>query len=307
MADLIELSQMAERHHGLLTTADLIRAGVAERQIHRWSNIGRLVPVAQGVYRVAGCPPTVESEIMAAVLVHGPGTWASHRTAAWLWGLPGFGRPGGIELVRGHDRSNERLAARVHRSTRLPDHHVGFVRSVPVTSLTRTVFDLGGRLGWGSFDRAVEAALRTDQCTIGSLHRVLAELGGRGRPGTTAMRRALEGRGRQYVPTESELDLLGRAVVAQITGIEWQVPMSDRKGYIRRVDGLHRASGLVIEWDGALYHDSAQQQELDAAGDLRLRALGHDVVRFRWADVTERPAEVRTEVANRTRPRAEAA
>lgn len=302
MADLFELSSKAESRHGLLTTADLRQAGVDEQRLQAWVDAGRLHRVGHGVLRVAGSPPTVESEILAGVLVHGPGTWASHLTAAWLWSLPGFGRPGRIEVLREQTRSNERTAARVHRSTKLPDHHVTVRRSIPVTSLPRTLFDLGGCIGWSAYDRALEAALRTTHCTIGSLHRILAELGRRGRRGTAMMRRFLEQRGHDYVPTESELDLLGRAVVEPIGGFDWQVSMSDRQGYIRRVDGLHRASGLVIEWDGAEFHDRPQQAELDRAGDLRLRASGHEVERFRWADVTEHPAKVRAAISAHIEP-----
>lgn len=307
MTDFFELAVEAESKHGLLTTTDLLRAGVGDRQARRWVRSGRLVRVARGVYRVAGCPPSVESEILTSVLVHGHQTFASHRTAAWLWGLPGFGVPGRIEVIRSQDRSNERTAARVHRSTELPEHHVTSRRAIPVTSLPRTLFDIAGHVGFGTFDRALEAGLRTAHCTVGSLHRILAELGRRGRRGTAAMRRALEPRSHDYVPTESELDLLGRAVLEPIGGFDWQVAMSDRQGYIRRVDGLHRPTGLVIEWDGAEFHDTLQQQELDRAGDLRLRALGCDVLRFRWADVTERPAAVRRQVLESMSPEARSA
>lgn len=307
MTDFFALTREAERKHGLLTTTELRRAGFDDRQIHRWVHTGRLVRVAHGVHRVAGSPSSVESDILAAVLVHGPGTWASHLTAAWLWGLPGFGVPGRVEVLRSQDQSNERNAARVHRSTRLPGHHVTHRRSIPVTSLSRTLFDIGGKVGFEAFDRAVEAGLRTSHCTVGSLHRILADLGRRGRRGTAAMRRALETRGHGYVPTESELDLLGRAVLEPIGGFDWQVPLSDREGYIRRVDGLHRSSGVVIEWDGAEFHDTRQQRELDRVGDLRLRALGYEVLRFRWVDVTENPGSVRLEVLQAVQPAARSA
>jgi hypothetical protein len=101
------------------------------------------------------------------------------------------------------------------------------------------------------------------------------------------------------VPTESELDALGRAVVASVSGLEWQVELSDERGYIRRVDGLHRTARLVIEWDGAEHHDRPQQRALDAEGDARLRRLGLDVVRYRWGDVTGTPDRVLAEVAGR--------
>lgn len=295
--DHLMLRVRAERRHGLLITDDLLAAQVGPTEAARWLASGRLVRQARGVYRVGGCPWTRQASILAAVLVHGSHTWASHRTAAWLWGLPGFGPPGRVELTRISVLSNQRSAATVHRTTRMLDHHHGMLDAIPVTSLPRTVFDLAGSLGVQPLGRVAECALRTRNCTIGALYRTVEELGGRGRRGTVAMRSILAERGAHYVPTESELDLLGRAVVDAIPGIEWQVSLGDEQGYIRRVDGLHRLGRLVIEWDGAQFHDSFEQRALDAANDRKLEGLGFRVVRYRWSDVTTRPAEVRREVA----------
>ncbi len=290
------LASIAERRYGLLTTVDLLGAGVGRREIGRWVADGRLVREARSVYRVAGCPTSVEGSIAAAILVHGDGTWASHRTAAWLAGLPGFGRPGRVELTRLATASAARSAALVHRTSLLPPHHVTTVRGLPSTTVARTLFDLAGDVGELLLRRAVEVALRGRSCTIGGLYRVTEELSGRGRSGSTTMRAVLAERGRGYVPTESELDLLGRAVVAGIPGIEWQVEVSDEQGYIRRVDGFHRGGGLVIEWDGASFHDSPEQRALDDANDRRLRALGLEVLRYRWPHVTRRGPALRAEV-----------
>lgn len=290
------LAARAERRYGLLTLDDLAAAGIGQREVRRWTALGRLELEVRGVFRIGGCPPTTEAAILAPILTHDVGVWASHLTAGWLHEGPGLGRPGRVELTRLSTTSNQRTSATVHRTTSMPAHHTTVVRGIPVTSLARTVFDLAPMLGEQRLDRFVEAAIRTDRCTVGSLYRVLEDLGGKGRAGTSAMRAVLGERGRTYVPTESELDLLGRAVLASVDGIEWQVPMSDERGYIRRVDGLHRAAGLVIEWDGAEFHDRADQRRLDADGDARLHRLGLAVLRFRWPEVTLRPLEVRSAV-----------
>jgi hypothetical protein len=294
----------AAGRHGLVTRTELLASGLSSSRVERWARDGRLERLANGVYRLGGVPPTLEGTILAGVLVAGRDTLASHRTAAWLWGLPGFGRPGRIELSRPAGRSNQRSELVIHRTTRVDAHHRSVVRSIPVTSLPRTVFDLAAQVGALLLDRAVEAALRTPHCTVGALFRVLEELGGRGRPGTAAIRRILHERGRSYVPTESELDVIGRTVVRSIEGIEWQVPISDERGYIRRVDGFHRRAGLVIEWDGAAFHGAPQQRALDDEGDRRLRSIGLEVVRFGWHDVTARAEAVRGEVRRRVLPTA---
>lgn len=303
MADLASLLESARSRHGLIRTDELVAAGASPRTVARWVASGRFESVGHGVLRAGGAPPTFEGTVLAAVLVFDDETWASHRTAAALWGIPGFPADGRVELLRRIRLSNQRSAAVVHRSRRILPHHVTVRRSVPVTSLPRTLFDLAARTPSKRLDRAVEAALRTRWCTVASLHRVLYDLGGRGRPGTARMREVLDARGVGYVPTESELDLVGRALLSGVDDIEWQVEMSDEQGYIRRVDGLHRPSGLVIEWDGAAFHSSPSQRALDRDGDRRLAAIGCPVARYGWHDVTRDGDRVLAEVLDATAER----
>lgn len=291
-----EVSLAAERQHGIVTLEELLARGVDQRTVERWSATGRLRCEAYGVYRIGGAPASFEGRVLAALRSYGLDCWASHRTAAALWGLPGFPPDARVELVRRSRTSNQRTSARVHRSTRILDHHVTVLRQIPLTTLARTVFDLAPVLAEHRLDRTLEAALRTRSCTVPALYRVLHDLGGRGRPGTARMRAVLDARGMAYVPTESELDLVGRALLGPALGFEWQVPMSDERGYIRRVDGLHRRARLVLEWDGAAFHDGAAQRALDEDGDRRLAALGFTVLRYRWAEVTVHSDRLRSEV-----------
>lgn len=284
-----------ERQHGVVARDDLLAAGLSPRELARWAEDGRLVSMARGVYRIGGVPPTFEAEVLAAIKVYSGDTWASHHTASRLASLGVYGPDPRIELTRPDDLSAQRCAARVHRSTTLPPHHLTTLRGIPMTTPARTLFDLARTTGPVRLGRATTVALRDGKCTISGLYRVLYDLGGRGRPGTRRMRAVLDEKGHHYVPTESELDELGRALLAGI-GIEWQVELSDERGYIRRVDGLHRSSGLVIEFDGAAFHDPPEQAALDDDGDARLRATGHTVERLRWGQVTREGDATRARV-----------
>lgn len=157
-----------------------------------------------------------------------------------------------------------------------------------MTTVPRTIFDLARRTGPMVLDRAVEDALRHRLCTIGSLYRVLAELGGRGRPGTVKMRNVLVARGRDYRPTKSDMELVGRALLHDVPGIEWEVPMTDEQGFIRSVDARVAHAGLVVELDGRRYHGQPSDVARDAAEDARLVAAGNVVHRLTWADLTVR-------------------
>ncbi|MBA2336519.1 MAG: hypothetical protein H0V96_01965 [Acidimicrobiia bacterium] len=181
----------------------------------------------------------------------------------------------------------------VHRSTSIPPSHVTTLDHIPITTPARTLFDLARSTSHRLLDKAVEEALRDRLCTIGALHRVLAELGGRGRPGTRRLRGVLESRDTDYIATASELEALGRAVLGSVPEIEWEVALSDERGYIRRVDALVRPARLAIEFDGTRFHGQPSDVTSDADGDARLVAAGLVVLRFGWIDLTRRPETVR--------------
>lgn len=284
-----EVAAGAEGRHGVVALAELLAAGMSRRDVERRVARGQLVAVGPTVWRIAGAPPSHHADVLGVLLGIEGEAWASHRTAARLWGIRVHGPAGLIEITRPYGTSANRGSVHIHRSTLVLPHHVTVHQGVSVTAVPRTIFDLARRTGPKVFDRAIEEALRAHLCTIGSLHRVLAELGGRGRPGTRKMRAALAPRAIDYVPTSSELTAVGRAVLASVPGIEWEVPITDEQGYIRQVDGLVRAARLIIELDGAAFHDQPSDVRRDTEQDLRLIALGYVVERVRWVDLTQRP------------------
>jgi len=287
------LAALAARHHGVLTVDQLLTGGVSRRQVTEWVRSGRLVPIARGAYLVGGAPPTFEARVVGAISVHGNETWASHRTAAALWGIEGFPEDHRIELLRTDECSNERRGAVVHRSSVIPPEHVTVHRGVPVTTPARTLMDLAGTVGPLRIRRAVAEAVRAGLCTDAALHVVLARLAGRGRPGTRRLRDVLAGR-KHIVPGHSVLEDLGRAIIlaAGLPEPAWEVNMSDEQGWIGRVDGLYRPAGVVLELDSGEHHGQDTDEAHDAARDRRLEALGLVVVRRTWEDLTQRPAEL---------------
>ncbi|HMJ76184.1 MAG TPA: type IV toxin-antitoxin system AbiEi family antitoxin domain-containing protein [Iamia sp.] len=299
MTTWTDLTHVAERTFGIVTRDQLLDAGLSDRTIDRWASDGRLVPVARGVFRIGGVPPSFEAAVVAAMKVFEGDTWASHHTAARLEKLGLHGRETRIELTRPVELSAQRSIARVHRTTSLPPHHLTVITGIPVTSVSRTIFDLARTTGPARLGRAIDVGLLERSCTMGSLYRVLWDLGGRGRPGTRRMREVLDVRGLDHVPPESELEEVGMALLDGL-GLEWQVEMSDERGYIRRVDGRHPSGRLIVELDGK-HHDLESQKLLDRAGDHRLEAMGWDVVRLRWRHVTREGEATRAAVAARLR------
>jgi hypothetical protein len=127
------------------------------------------------VFRVAGAVATPEQRALAVCLHLGRSATASHDTAAWLWGLDGFERaPGAVHVTVGHDtgRRRERDVV-VHRTTvcTVADH--GERRGIPVTSVARTLVDLGTTCTERRVEGARDAAHREGHI---SLRREAAQL-----------------------------------------------------------------------------------------------------------------------------------
>ncbi len=288
-----ELMKRVEASHGIVTHTDLVAAGLSRREIDRWRQGRRLVPVHNGVYRIAGAPPSFESRVAAAVRDLGPDgmAWAAGCAASRMWMLGIDGPENRIEILRPEGLSAARAGVVVRRSTRILPHHVTVLRQIPITAPARTLFDLARSTGPVRLDRAISTAIhsRTIPCTLPALYRVLYDLGGRGRPGTRRMRLVLDEHHLDEPPTESVMDVVGRALLRDIPGIEFQVEMSDEQGYIRRLDGLIRHARLAVEFDSREFHDAPAQRRLDAEGDRRLRdAHGILTRRLDWGDITRR-------------------
>src|SRR3979411_1452915 len=105
---------LAARQHGVITRAQLRRAGITEDSIRWRVGAGSLELVVTGVYRVGGATRSWEQRLAGACLWGGPGACASHRAAGALWGFQGFG-PGPVEIST-LKQNRARLPFKVHRT-----------------------------------------------------------------------------------------------------------------------------------------------------------------------------------------------
>lgn len=78
----LAIGRVAGEQHGIVTTRQLIEAGLTRAAISKRVRAGRIYPVHQGVYSVGHANLSEESRWMAAVLACGPGAVLSHGSAA---------------------------------------------------------------------------------------------------------------------------------------------------------------------------------------------------------------------------------
>ena len=116
----------------------------------------------------------------------------------------------------------------------------------------------------------------------------------RGRSGTTRLRAVIAERLESYTAPTTALESRFLELMSDhgVPTPERQVHLGGPLGWIGTVDFAWRAERLVVETDGAAYHDSITDREHDEHRDRALEAAGWTVLRFNWNDVTKRPTSV---------------
>lgn len=113
----------------------------------------------------------------------------------------------------------------------------------------------------------------------------------RGRPGTAQLKRLAE-LVADGAASQAEWRLHQLLRRAGITGWTANAQVGDGRGLIGVVDLLFAEVRLLVEVDGWGAHRFRSAFEDDRRRQNRLVAAGYTVLRFTWADLTDRPADV---------------
>ena len=285
--ELLRLDEYAQDHHGLITRAAAKNAGVSAATWYRALSQGLLEPVHQNVARMFGAERTTEQTIAAAVLAAGEGALASHRSAAYLWGIP---RPEGeapdVMLVRRTRRATVE-GAHVHRPRDHLDLKPVLRQNIRTTSILRTLCDLGA-LDPAAVPGALGHVVTTQLASPVALRQAVGRHARRGRAGVPALRDALDEWVIDDKPVDSVLEPAMRKLIRanQLPAVEFHPIVG---GY--EVDFRFVGSNIVLECDGWESHGLNKRQfERDRTKDVELTALGNIVVRFTYRGITRRAA-----------------
>jgi very-short-patch-repair endonuclease len=204
---------------------------------------------------------------MAAVLASGAGAALSHRSAASLWSLLPVQTGFSIDVsVPGRGGRKRRVGILLRRCPSLRPALVTRHRGIPVTTPARTISDLRRVIPPHEVRRALRQA-----AVLG----LLVE---------------------EDVPhdgTRSELEFRFLELCRR-----HQLPLPEvnvRVGSLL-VDFFWPDHRVVVETDGYRYHRGRVAFEDDRVRDLKLRALGYDVLRFTHRQVADNPEQVLTAV-----------
>lgn len=270
---------------GVLSLDELLECGLSRDAVQVRARNGWLHRMHRSVYAVGHPNPTTEGRFLGAVKACRPGAVLSHYSAAAHWGilewddrLPEVSVVGTAPCRHG--------GIRAHRTTVLDRRDIARHMGIPLTSPARTLLDLAAILGARGLRRAVRQAQSLEIVNVRQLAEILARLG-RGRRGTGKLgrlvatgpaptRSALEdvvldlllAGGLAHPDVNAALELDGRRVVPDFRWAERQ---------------------LVVEADGAAWHDQKLAREDDAERQALLEAHGERIVRVTWDQAVSEP------------------
>jgi hypothetical protein len=287
---------IAARQHAVIAHHQAVAAGLSPGAVWRRARSGLWLEAGPRVYRMAGAPRTWEGRALAAVLSAGDAV-LSHRSAAHLWGLEGFGPPGRIDVTvprPRHPDGRPGLAVHRTRAWHLVDRRIR--RLVPVTGPARTLVDLCAVADDGEAVAALDEIRRLRLASWAELWEALVRHAVRGRSGVARYRRALDRRWGRPVPDTT----FARLFMAMVD--EAGLPTPEAEHVVRhgrgavRVDLAYPRRRLAVELDGKGTHHTERAFEADRSRDNCLRLAGWTVLRYTWHRFTTEPAVVVAEL-----------
>jgi hypothetical protein len=281
----------------ILLTRDLLERGYDKDELRRLGRKGSLTHLRRGAWSRTTIDTDLTAEdqhrlLTAAVIAQvRADAVVSHISAATLYRLPVWsGRLARVHLTRSRSTSAKRRSDVEVHSAALPPSHIELLDGMPVTSLARTVADLGRTL---PFEQAVAAGDRAAALGLdfGDLEAVLETM--QRWPGVCQARRVadfLDGR------SESAGESVSRVRFSE-DGLPGPIPQReiyDHQGtMIARVDFCWEQFRTIGEFDGKLKYGALLKpgqlpSEVLFGEKLREDAVRDDnwqVVRWIWPDL----------------------
>jgi very-short-patch-repair endonuclease len=286
------------------TTARWRAAGLTAAQMRSLLRSGDLVRVRHGVYATRSAVAWATGDprrrhvlrVLAVTTSVGLDVVASHHSAALIHGLDLLTpAPADVVTLTGPSsrRSNRPGSAGiVFHAAALPAEHVIKCLGTSVTTVARTVVDLGRTLPFKDAVVVADSALRLGKSDKPELLRV-ADACARW-PGVARACRAATFADER---AESVLESCARAVFAErgLEAPELQVEFRG-EGFVFRGDFYWARHRTIAEADGmAKYEDPGRARD-QLRRDRLLRDAGYKVVHFTWRELFETPDAVITRI-----------
>jgi very-short-patch-repair endonuclease len=291
------IGDLAGQQHGVVSRRQLRALGIGDSTITLRIASGYLRPLFRETFAVGHVAITRQGQTLAAVLACDEGTVLSHGSAAELLGLWEKRLP--VVHVIPPDWSGRKIdGIRWHR-VRLPDADEIEIRDgIPCTTVSRTLVDMAGSMGWSSMRRLVEQAAILRQLDVEEIDRILSLGRRRGAPRLRRILAPWRATREERPVVRSRLEarllplLIEEGLPAPRTNVKLNVD-----GHRFEVDLLWGEQRLAVETDGEETHGTQAAFQRDRWRDQLLVAAGYRTSRITWAQVRDEPDAVVNRIA----------
>jgi predicted transcriptional regulator of viral defense system len=279
------IAEVARRQHGLVARAQLVGLGITERSIDGRLSREELRRIHRGVYATGHAALSADAWAMAGVLFAGDEGVLGYRSAGHRWGMLRSG-PSRAEVIVPRERRQHR-AVRYRYAVLAPDE-VTTLRGIPITSVSRTMFDLASittPVRVAAAMKEAEALRLTDSLALVDLVERYPRRRGAGAVRDLAAVEPLR--------TRSELELAFLEFLARVG-----LPLPETNVWLRigtdwiEADCVWREQRVIAELDGRAVHLTPRAFETDRARDRRLSAHGWRPIRITWRAIHDEPFEL---------------
>jgi hypothetical protein len=275
---------------GVTTRRQAAQLGVDRAMVLVRKRAGWFAEPAPGVLVAAAAPATWRQQVRVAALAGG-GAVASHRTAARLHGLDGFAGELAVEVSV--------VATRRYRLAGVVSHHVEtldrrdlvVVDGIACTGLARTLSDLGSVCPPDQVRQALDDARRR-RASLKWLNDTARRLHRPGQRGTGVLLALLQEAAVEGRAPDSWFERLVERCLAcpDLPPLVRQHVVRDERGrFTARIDVALPSIKLGIEAHSRAFHTGPTRERADEDRDLRLAALGWEILYVGWQQ-TKDPA-----------------
>ncbi|HEX6577951.1 MAG TPA: type IV toxin-antitoxin system AbiEi family antitoxin domain-containing protein [Jiangellaceae bacterium] len=295
----LRLTAVSAAQAGAVLRRQVLAAGISDDEISRRIRSGTWIAIRRGAYversawRAMSAAARHRAHVHAVVAsLTGP-VVVSHTSAAVMLGLPTWGLDlSTVHVTRPPGVSTRTEAGVWHHSARLPDDQVIEIDGMAITHPARTVVDTARVTDFEPSVVVADAALRADLTTSGELLETVDHM--RDWPGARNAGRVVEfADGRAESVGESR----GRVCIdaGGLPQPDLQVVITDGPdGFTARVDYLFTGHRTIGEFNGRVKYGRSDAPGLDPGTAVwleklredRLRAMGFEVVRFIWVELS---------------------
>ena len=277
------LAAIAALQRQVVTRDQALAAGLSHSGISRRVASGLLVVHGPRTLHFVGSSLDWRGRLLAGLLDLGDGALVTGRSAAMLHGLDGF-EEGPLQFLVSAGLRRRRPVGRVFSTPSIGPLDRATVDGLAVTSGTRTVLELIGRVSERELGNALDSALRKGVTAPAMLLRRLDELGRQGRRGVAAFDRVMGSAGVQSWLERQFLELIERAGLPR-PALQRTYRHDGR--HVARVDFDFEPRPVLVEVGGRRGYLSADERRRQEHRRNELQLLGKVVYFFTTEDVTD--------------------